>query len=90
MIYELSDVFIFLTATALVVVFLAMFIMKFIVSVYFPFIDEYEHIKHKIVFSSHHDEREYWKREKKRLYVSYIPLVGSFFASRMKPKKRKY
>lgn len=88
--YELTDVFVLLAGAVLVIAFLVMFIIKFIVSVYFPFVDERDHIKSKIMFSTHHDEREYWKREKKRLYISYIPLIGGFLANRMKQKKRKY
>ena len=86
--YELTDVFLLLAAIVMIVAFLVMFIIKFIVSVYFPFVDEYDHIKSKIMFSTHHDEREYWRREKKKLYVSYIPLVGGFMAQRMGKKKK--
>ena len=85
--YELTDVFILLAGAIVVIAFLVMFVIKFIVSVYFPFVDEYEHINHKIMFSTHYDERKYWQREKQRLYVRYIPLIGEFLANRMKRKK---
>ena len=87
--YELTDVFILLAGAVMVIAFLVMFIIKFIVSVYFPFVDEYERIKHKIIFSTNYDERKYWQREKQRLYVRYIPLIGGFLANRMKVKKKK-
>lgn len=88
--YESSDVFVLLAGAALVIVFLVMFIIKFIVSVYFLFVDEYDYIKNKIMFSTHHDERVYWLKEKRKLFVSYIPIVGGFLASRMKTKNKKY
>ena len=87
--YEMTDVFVLLAGAALVIAFLVMIIIKFIVSVYFPFADEYDRINHKIMFSAHHDEREYWIKEKQKLYISCIPLIGGFLASRMKVKKKK-
>ena len=87
--YELTDVLVFLAAVIVAIAFLIMFIMKFIVSVYFPFVDEHEHIKSKIMFSGSHSERDYWIRERRRLYVSCIPIVGGFIANRMGKKKRK-
>lgn len=85
-----TDVFTLLACAVLVIAFLVLFIIKFMVSVYFPFVDEYDNIKNKILFSTHHDEREYWRREKKRLYVSYIPFIGGLIAKKMKAKKKKY
>ena len=87
--YEMTDVFVLLAGAALVIAFLVMFIIKFIVSVYFPFVDAYDHIKSKIMFSNNYDEQKYWIKEKKRLFVSYIPLVGEFLARKMKSKKKK-
>lgn len=87
--YELADVFVLLAGVVVVIAFLVMFIIKFIVSVYFPFVDEYEHIKYKIMFSTSYDERVYWLREKRRLYISCIPGIGGFIAKRMVKKKDK-
>lgn len=86
--YELTDMFMLLAGAVVVIVFLVMFIIKFIVSVYFPFIDEYDHIKKKIMFSTHRDERAYWLREKQILYVSYIPVIGEAMARKMKKRKK--
>lgn len=88
--YELTDVFILLAGAGVAIAFLVMCIIKFIVSIYFPFVDEYDHIKNKIMFSTHHDEKVYWIRERRILYVSYIPLIGGFLANKMKRKKKKY
>ena len=88
--YELTDVFILLAGAGVAITFLVMCIIKFIVAIYFPFVDEYDHIKNKIMFSTHRDEREYWIRERRILYVSYIPLIGGLLASRMNTKKKKY
>ena len=86
--YELTDVFTLLAGAILIIALLIMILIKFIVAVYFPFTDECDRINHKIMFSTHHDEREYWIKEKQKLYVSCIPLVGGFLASRMKNRRK--
>ncbi len=88
--HELTDTFLLLAAIVMIIAFLVMFLMKFIVSVYFPFVDEHEHIKSKIIFSTSHDERAYWIREKRRLYISCIPWIGGFIVQRMGKKKKRY
>lgn len=42
-----------------------------------PFSRDKEYIKLEIRRAYSYDELLYWKRELKKLYISYIPIIGS-------------
>ena len=83
----MEDAFFWIGALILGLVIFALLAMKFIVAVYFPFVDAKDRIETKILFSETHEQRRFWLRERKRLYVSLVPFVGGFIASQMKNKK---
>ncbi len=87
---NMENGFFWIAAALVIIAIFVLLMMKFIVAVYFPFVDAYDRIYRKILFSDSYEKRQYWQYEKKRLYVSLIPLVGGFFASRMKFKAKKY
>lgn len=43
-----------------------------------PFIECDEYIKLEIGRSISEREKQYWKRERKKLYISLIPILGKF------------
>lgn len=51
----------------------------FFLNVYVPFKERRRYIKMEIKRSFEQQERLYWKKELKRLYLSHIPFVGRFF-----------
>lgn len=61
---------------AIIVFFL---LLAFFVNVCIPFKRERDYIKMEMARSFEEKEYLYWKRELKRLYFSYIPLISKFF-----------
>ncbi|MBQ4282660.1 MAG: hypothetical protein IJB96_01885 [Lachnospira sp.] len=65
---------------SIIVVIIGFFLLvAFFVNIYLPFKEERDCIKMEIARSFDEEEYLYWKRELRRLYLSYIPLVGRFF-----------
>ena len=83
----MEDTFFIILAIGVAVVIGALLLMKFIVAIYFPFVDAKDRIETKIMFSETHEQRQFWIRERKRLYVSLVPFIGGFIASQMKNKR---
>lgn len=65
----------------------AIFLLKFIVSVYIPFVEEREFIRTEIT-RTHGNERMHWEHELKRLYISQIPFIGVMLAEKSRRRSR--
>ncbi len=83
-----TDILFSLIGIGLVVFFLIIFIVKFIMDIYVPFIAERDYIKTEIT-RSYGDRRLHWERELKRLYVGSIPVVGEYFAGKIGRRGKK-
>ena len=78
---------ILILGACLLLFFIAVFIVKFIVRVYVPFLDERDFILMEID-RTHGDERIHWKHELKRLYISQIPFIGETLAENSRKRSR--
>ena len=74
-----TDILFETLGVCLILFFLIVFLVKYIVNVYMPFVDDRDFIRMEIM-RSHGDERVHWKHELKRLYLSEIPFVGKYLA----------
>ena len=83
----MEDILFWIGAVVIGIVVSVLLLIKFITSVYFPFVNARDRIETKILFSETREKRRFWLRERKRLYVSLVPFVGGFIASQMKNKK---
>lgn len=68
--FNLTPCFIVLIPIALICI-LAVYI-----NIMKTFSDERRYIKLEIRRASHKSDRRYWKRELRKLYISYIPIIG--------------
>ncbi len=53
-------------------------ISAFFVNVWIPLSEERDHLKMQIMYSETKEERTHFKRELRRLYLSYVPIVRWF------------
>ena len=69
------DILVMILGGCLILLFVAIFVLRFMGNVYMPFIEERDIIKMEIM-RSHGEERAHWQRELKRLRLSMIPVIG--------------
>ncbi len=69
-----SDIITIILCIALIVV---LFVLIYIAKVIMPFLKDRKYIKIEMERSSG-SEHEYWKKELKKLYKYYIPIIGRF------------
>lgn len=60
----------------LILLFLTLAVAVFCICFAKPFSYSRRYIKLELRRSYNESERRYWKREMKKLYVSYIPIIG--------------
>lgn len=85
-----ANMFVEFLGMCLVAVILIILAIKYISTVYMPFVEERDFIKMEIA-RSHGDSRVHYQHELKRLYLSQIPFIGGFLveASRKRARKRR-
>ena len=84
---NITDIIVLFLGACLVLLFAAVFLIKFIASVYVPFIEERDFIRMEIVRSKG-NERIHWEHELRRLYIAQIPFIGIFLAEQSRKKSR--
>ena len=84
---NIIDTTVLFLGACLVLFFAAVFLIKFIASVYVPFKEERDFIRMEIVRSKG-NERIHWEHELHRLYIAQIPFIGIFLAERSRKKSR--
>ena len=87
---NISDLLIIFLGVCLALVFIAILLVKLIVSVYIPFSQERDFIRSKIMWT-YGEKKAHWKREMRRLYLEQIPVIGEILAdkSRRAEKRRR-
>ena len=85
-----ANIFVEFLGICLVADILIILLVKYISTIYTPFIEERDFLKMEIA-RSHGDSRVHYQHELKRLYLLQIPFIGGFLiqASRKKARKRK-
>ena len=84
---NITDIIVLFLGACLVLLFAAVFLIKFIANVYVPFMEERDFIYMEIVRSKG-NERIHWKHELRRLYIAQIPFIGVFLAERSRKRSR--
>lgn len=84
------DAIIIMLGVCLGLLLLGILVVKFISSVYMPFVEERDYIRMEIA-RSHGDARIHYKHELRRLYLAQIPFIGGRLAeaNRKRAVKRK-
>lgn len=83
-----ADNLVLFLGVCLVIFILAALFVKFVLEVYVPFVADREYIKTEIA-RSYGKGRRHWEMELKKLYLSNIPLIGDYLASRVGRRKRR-
>ena len=85
-----ANIFFEFLGICLVAVILIILAIKYISTVYMPFVEERDFIKMEIA-RSHGSSRVHWKHELHRLYMAQIPFVGGMLAeaNRMREAKKR-
>lgn len=83
-----ANIFIEFLGICLVAVILIILIVKYISTVYIPFIEERDFLKMEIA-RSHGNNRVHYQHELKRLYLSQIPFIGTMLAEANRNRMRK-
>ena len=86
-----ANMFVEFLGICLVAVILIILAVKYISTVYMPFVEERDFIKMEIA-RSHGNRRVHWQHELHRLYLAQIPLIGGILAEANKTheiKRRK-
>ncbi len=86
--YERTDILVIALGICLALLIFIILMMKFITCVYLPFADDRDFIKLEIM-RTHGNERIHWQHELKRLYLSMIPIVGSYLVDLSRKRSRK-
>ena len=82
-----ANIFIEFLGICLVATILIILLVKYISTVYMPFIEERDFLKMEIA-RSHGNNRVHYQHELKRLYLSQIPFIGASLAERSRRKSR--
>ena len=83
-----ANIFVEFLGICLVAVILIILLVKYISTVYMPFVEERDFIKMEIA-RSHGNSRVHWQHELHRLYLAQIPFVGGMLAEANKTREIK-
>ncbi len=83
-----ANIFVEFLGICLVAVILISLAIKYILTVYMPFVEERDFIKMEIA-RSHGNSRVHWQHELRRLYLAQIPLIGGMLAEANKRREVK-
>ena len=83
-----ANIFVEFLGICLAAVILIILLVKYISTIYMPFIEERDFLKMEIA-RSHGDSRVHYQHELKRLYLSQIPFIGGMLAEADRKRMRK-
>ena len=83
----MTDITVLFLGAGLVLFFAGILFVKFMASIYVPFIEERDYIRMEIA-GKKGDERIHWEHELRRLYIAQIPFIGIFLAEQSRKKSR--
>lgn len=68
-----ADTVVYILFALVILFFAASFFLVYVLK---PFIEDRQYIKSEIKRAHSKNSRQYWKGELKKLYISYIPIIG--------------
>ena len=83
-----ANMFVEFLGICLVAIILIILAIKYISSVYMPFVEERDFLKMEIA-RSHGNNRVHYQHELKRLYLSQIPFIGVMLAEANRAREAK-
>lgn len=83
-----ANMFVEFLGICLVAVILIILAIKYVLTVYMPFVEERDFIKMEIA-RSHGNSRVHWQHELRRLYLAQIPFIGGILAEANKIREIK-
>lgn len=83
-----ANMFVEFLGICLVAVILIILAIKYVSTVYMPFVEERDFIKMEIA-RSHGNSRVHWQHELRRLYLAQIPFIGGILAEANKIREIK-
>lgn len=83
-----TNMFVEFLGICLVAIILIILLVKYISTIYMPFVEERDFLKMEIA-RSHGNNRVHYQHELKRLYLSQIPFIGGMLAEANRKRMRK-